>query len=59
MQADDPALALEWRLTIRSIFQAYLPRGYRAVDFFLSKHAGKGHYLLALTEAAAAPEASE
>jgi predicted GNAT superfamily acetyltransferase len=58
MQGTDPALALEWRLTIRSIFQTYFSRGYRAVDFFLSKPSGRGHYLLALKEAEAAPAVS-
>jgi len=58
MQASDPARALEWRLAIRSIFQAYFERGYRAVDFFLSRASGRGHYLLALTEAEEGPEAS-
>ena len=46
MQQDDPSLALDWRLATRAIFQAYLPRGYRVVDFFLSRHAGRGHYML-------------
>jgi predicted GNAT superfamily acetyltransferase len=47
MLARDPALALEWRLTTRSIFRTYLARGYRVVDFFLSREAGRGQYLLA------------
>jgi predicted GNAT superfamily acetyltransferase len=47
MLARDPALALEWRLTTRSIFRTYLGRGYRVVDFFLSRDAGRGQYLLA------------
>lgn len=47
MQAQDPALALEWRMSTRSIFQAYFQRGYRAVDFFLNRAAARGHYLLA------------
>ena len=47
MQAAEPHLALEWRLTTRVIFQHYFARGYRAVDFFLSRPAGRGHYLLA------------
>jgi predicted GNAT superfamily acetyltransferase len=50
MQAADPALALDWRLTSRLIFQTYLSRGYRVVDFFLSRDAGRGHYLLARTD---------
>jgi predicted GNAT superfamily acetyltransferase len=42
-----PDLALEWRMTTRRIFQTYLSRGYRIVDFFLSREARRGHYLLA------------
>ena len=48
MQAQEPALALQWRLTTRRIFNTYFDRGYRAVDFFLSREARRGHYLLAL-----------
>jgi predicted GNAT superfamily acetyltransferase len=59
MQAADPALAREWRLSIRIVLQAYFKRRYRAVDFFLSRKSGRGHYLLALKEAEAAPAASE
>jgi predicted GNAT superfamily acetyltransferase len=47
MQIQNPRLALEWRLASRAIFQHYLPRGYRVVDFFLSREARRGHYLLA------------
>ena len=47
MQAQAPGLALEWRMATRRIFQAYLARGYRAVDFFLSREARRGQYLLA------------
>lgn len=47
LQQQDPALALEWRFASRAIFQHYLGRGYRVVDFFLSREAGRGHYLLA------------
>jgi predicted GNAT superfamily acetyltransferase len=43
----EPHLAHEWRMSTREIFQTYFPRGYRAVDFFLSREAGKGQYLLA------------
>jgi predicted GNAT superfamily acetyltransferase len=59
MQTTHPPLALEWRLAIRSILQTYFSKGYHAVDFFLSKPSGRGHYLLALKEAEAAPAASE
>jgi predicted GNAT superfamily acetyltransferase len=48
LQLDDPALALEWRLATRAIFQHYFSRGYRVVDFFLSRASGRGHYLMAL-----------
>lgn len=47
MQTAAPALALAWRLGTRRIFQAYLSREYRVVDFFLSREARRGHYLLA------------
>lgn len=47
MQQQDPALALEWRFASRAIFQHYLGRGYRVVDFFMSREARRGHYLLA------------
>lgn len=50
MQAREPELALGWRLSTREIFQAYLGRGYRVVDFYLSRAAGRGHYLLAKAE---------
>jgi predicted GNAT superfamily acetyltransferase len=48
MQASVPDLALEWRMTTRRIFLHYFSRGYRAVDFFLSREARRGQYLLAL-----------
>lgn len=47
MQVEAPALALEWRMKTRTIFQSYFGRGYRAVDFFLAREARRGHYLLA------------
>ncbi len=47
MQVEDPALALEWRLATRAIFESCFARGYRAVDFFLSREARRGQYLLA------------
>jgi predicted GNAT superfamily acetyltransferase len=46
MQIRTPSLALEWRMTTREIFQTYFGRGYRAVDFYLSREASRGHYLL-------------
>jgi predicted GNAT superfamily acetyltransferase len=48
MLVGEPDLALVWRLHTREIFQTYFERGYRVVDFFLSREAGRGHYLLAL-----------
>ncbi len=47
MQARQPSLALEWRMATRQIFQSYFARGYRAVDFYLSRAAALGHYVLA------------
>jgi predicted GNAT superfamily acetyltransferase len=47
IQARAGELALAWRLSTREVFQAYLGRGYRVVDFFLSRAARRGHYLLA------------
>jgi predicted GNAT superfamily acetyltransferase len=47
MLVDDPGLANQWRLATREIFQTYLGRGYRVVDFILARDAGRGHYLLA------------
>ena len=42
----DPRLAHDWRMSTREIFQHYFARGYRAVDFFLAREAGRGQYLL-------------
>jgi predicted GNAT superfamily acetyltransferase len=47
MLVENPALANQWRLATREIFQAYLGRGYRVVDFILAREAGRGQYLLA------------
>jgi predicted GNAT superfamily acetyltransferase len=47
MQAEDPQLALDWRMATRAIFTTYFGRGYRAVDFVLDKTNGRGRYLLA------------
>jgi predicted GNAT superfamily acetyltransferase len=46
IQAEAPGLAVEWRLATRGIFQEYLGRGYRVVDFFLAREARRGQYLL-------------
>ena len=43
----DPRLAHDWRMSTREIFQHYFARGYRVVDFFLARDAGRGQYLLA------------
>jgi predicted GNAT superfamily acetyltransferase len=40
MQQREPDQAMRWRHAVREAFLAYLPRGYRAVDF-------SGAYLLA------------
>ena len=47
IQRADEALALEWRLASRAIFRSYLSRGYRVVDFFVSREQRRGQYLLA------------
>jgi len=51
MQAQDPSLALAWRMATREIFMTYFGRGYRAVDFALDRAAGRGRYLLAARDA--------
>jgi predicted GNAT superfamily acetyltransferase len=50
MQQQAPELALKWRLDLRQMFEGYLGRGYRAVDFVLQREAGFGRYLLARIE---------
>jgi predicted GNAT superfamily acetyltransferase len=47
MQRAHPDLALAWRMETRRIFQTYLSRDYRVVDFLLAREAGRGQYLLA------------
>jgi predicted GNAT superfamily acetyltransferase len=47
MQRQNHDLALHWRLHSRELFQSYLSRGYRAVDFGLHRDEGFGRYLLA------------
>ena len=47
MQVRNPQLAREWRLATREVFQHYLSRGFRVVDFFLDRAARRGHYLIA------------
>ncbi|MSO51641.1 MAG: hypothetical protein CK533_09285 [Acidobacterium sp.] len=50
MQQQAPERALQWRLHVRQMFQAYFTQGYRAVDFVLQRDAGFGRYLLALKD---------
>jgi chorismate synthase len=47
MQQQAPERALQWRLELRRMFEAYFGKGYRAVDFVLQRDAGFGRYLLA------------
>jgi len=47
MQKSAPDRALAWRLELRKMFEEYLAKGYRAVDFVLQREAGFGRYLLA------------
>ena len=47
MQREAPALALEWRMQTRDLFETYFQRGYRTVDFFLDRPQQRGRYLLA------------
>jgi predicted GNAT superfamily acetyltransferase len=47
MQKAVPDRALAWRLELRQLFETYLAKGYRAVDFALQREAGFGRYLLA------------
>ena len=47
MQRAKPDLALAWRMSTRRLFQTYLNRGYRVVDFLLAREAGRGQYLMA------------
>lgn len=46
MQQRAPERALAWRLDVRQMFEDYLAKGYRAVDFVLQRDAGFGRYLL-------------
>lgn len=47
MQQQAPDRALTWRMDVRKMFQAYLSKGYRAVDFVLQRDHSFGRYLLA------------
>jgi predicted GNAT superfamily acetyltransferase len=46
MLVRQPDEAHAWRMASRQIFLAYLPRGYRVVDFSFAPGAGRGTYLL-------------
>jgi predicted GNAT superfamily acetyltransferase len=47
MQQREPERALAWRMDVRQMFDEYLAKGYRAVDFVLQREQGFGRYLLA------------
>jgi predicted GNAT superfamily acetyltransferase len=47
MQQRAPERALAWRMDVRQMFEEYLAKGYRAVDFVLQREQGFGRYLLA------------
>ena len=50
MQRTVPDRALAWRMDVREMFETYLSKGYRAVDFVLQRDAGFGRYLLAKSD---------
>ncbi len=50
MQREAPALALDWRMQTREIFETYFTRGYRVVDFYLDRPQHRGRYLLAKSD---------
>ncbi len=50
MQREAPALALEWRMQTRALFETYFHKGYRVVDFHLDRPHARGRYLLARTQ---------
>lgn len=52
MQQQAPDRALQWRMDLRQMFQAYFAKGYRAVDFVLQRESGFGRYLLSKPESA-------
>ncbi len=47
MQREAPALALEWRMLTRELFETYFRKNYRVVDFYLDRAHQRGRYLLA------------
>jgi predicted GNAT superfamily acetyltransferase len=46
MLTANASLALQWRLEARAIFEGYLARGYRVVDFAHDRAQNRGQYLL-------------
>ena len=50
MQQQAPDRALQWRMDLRQMFEAYFAKGYRAVDFVLQRENGFGRYLLSKRE---------
>lgn len=52
LQREAPALALEWRMQTREIFETYFGKGYRVVDFHLDRPHQRGRYVLAKPEPA-------
>ena len=46
MLSADPGLARAWRFETRAIFQHYLSRQYRVVDFAFDPAQRRGQYLL-------------
>ena len=53
MLVRQPEAAHAWRMASRRIFLAYLPRGYRVVDFAFAPDSGRGTYLLEAARAGA------
>ncbi len=51
LQREAPALALEWRMQTRELFETYFAKGYRVVDFHLDRTHQRGRYLLAKADA--------
>ncbi|MEZ5287654.1 MAG: hypothetical protein R2712_23200 [Vicinamibacterales bacterium] len=47
LQLQSLELAMAWRMQTRDVFETYFRRGYRVVDFVLSRDQGFGRYLLA------------
>jgi predicted GNAT superfamily acetyltransferase len=50
LQQHNADAALAWRLAARSVFTTYFARGYRVVDFWLSRHQEGGNYLIEKVE---------